>query len=156
MIKHTAVLIDPFECSLTTVYWCDFKDWYKLIDCACFDMATLSWLNRSHSLALVLDDTGLYRDGQRFFKIPRLHKGVFAGKGLFVINDRDSGDTLTLPFADEFICEIMPEIAWVDPRTRFAGCDTTEHQGEVMPGVEGFIITSTPRFKLEEEDTDKD
>src|SRR5262245_6497071 len=97
-----AVLIDPFERKLSVVEWQDYKDWYKLIDCETFDMPRLAPVTPKHSLGLVVDDNGIFREGQRFFRIVFRPTTTFAGKALVVLND-DEGETRTLPAPELFI-----------------------------------------------------
>ena len=83
------ILINPFDETVKeAVYGGDFREIYDLIECRTFDCVGIT-----SSTDLYVDDEGLLKDNQRYFRL--LGTGIynpFAGKGL-LCSHNDEGET---------------------------------------------------------------
>ena len=103
------ILIDPFLKKVTNVnVGTDntLQDMYKHIGCSMVEVVSFGDVND-----LWIDEEGLLKRDQRFFKVHNLpfgHHGVIAGRGLFLkCGDEGGTESTTLD-----IEEVMPKISW--------------------------------------------
>ncbi len=122
------ILIDPFQKKVTTVKvdtTNTLKSKYDLIGCSMVE--TVNYTHKSVIEDIWCDEEGLMkpRGEQRFFKIsklPYLHRGVIAGRGLILGSDNE-GDTISTSLTIE---EVLPRISWdfVDENLGIYNSDT--------------------------------
>ena len=103
----TGILIDPFLKKVTTVkVENDLKDFYRHIGCNLVEVVSFGDVND-----LWVDEAGLMKSHQRFFKVSDLpfgHHGVIAGKALMLkCGDEGGTESTTLD-----IHEVTPRISW--------------------------------------------
>lgn len=103
------ILIDPFLKKVTNVnVGTDntLQDMYKHIGCSMVEVVSFGDVND-----LWIDEEGLLKRDQRFFKVHNLpfgHHGVIAGRGLLLkCGDEGGTESTTLD-----IEEVMPKISW--------------------------------------------
>tara|TARA_B100000085_G_C18354985_1_gene435897 strand:+ start:220 stop:657 length:438 start_codon:yes stop_codon:yes gene_type:complete len=103
------ILIDPFLKKVTNVnVGTDntLQDMYKHIGCSMVEVVSFGDVND-----LWIDEEGLLKRDQRFFKVHNLpfgHHGVIAGRGLLLkCGDEGGTESTTLD-----IEEVMPRISW--------------------------------------------
>ena len=103
------ILIDPFLKKVTNVnVGTDntLQDMYKHIGCSMVEVVSFGDVND-----LWIDEEGLLKRDQRFFKVHNLpfgHHGVIAGRGL-LLKCGDTGGTESTTLDIE---EVMPKISW--------------------------------------------
>ena len=110
------ILINPHEETITEVeYSGNYKEIYSLIDCRTFDVAMAKENND-----LYLDDEGLFKDNQKYFRMVELGAN-YAGKGLILAHD-DEGEstatTLTLQEVKDMV-QWLPEGHKEEPYMEF-------------------------------------
>lgn len=111
------ILIDPENKTITEVQHDadNYKDIYKLIDADCFDAVHLA-----KGDAIFVDDNGLYREPQHFFKWEGYHQPL-AGKGLILGSDSE-GETRS---AKVSLATAKNLVSWVNVRLKgFEEVDT--------------------------------
>ena len=103
--NQTYYLIDPFEKTITPVYYDgDFHSIYNLIDCGTFDCV------RCGKYDLFVDDEGLFKEDQQFFICSDYIHQPLGGKALVVGVDRE-GNTIPPSITLE---ELEARILFVD------------------------------------------
>jgi len=110
------ILINPHEKTITEVeYSGNYKEIYSLIDCRTFDVAMAKENND-----LYLDDEGLFKDNQKYFRMVELGAN-YAGKGLILAHD-DAGEsiatTLTLQEVEDMV-QWLPDTYKAEPYMEF-------------------------------------
>ena len=110
------ILINPHEETITEVeYSGNYKEIYSLIDCRTFDVAMAKENND-----LYLDDEGLFKDNQKYFRMIELGAN-YAGKGLILAHD-DEGEstatTLTLQEVKDMV-QWLPNTYKAEPYMEF-------------------------------------
>jgi len=110
------ILINPHEETITEVeYSGNYKEIYSLIDCRTFDVAMAKENND-----LYLDDEGLFKDNQKYFRMVELGAN-YAGKGLILAHD-DEGEsiatTLTLQEVEDMV-QWLPDTYKAEPYMEF-------------------------------------
>lgn len=107
MATINGVLINPITktCSIYPLDKTDYRDIQKAIGVECFDCARIDM-----SETIYVDDEGLMKPGQSFFRVDGKHPVVLAGKAL-ILGTNNEGEAestkLTLP-------EVMAMIDFVD------------------------------------------
>ena len=105
----TGILIDPFLKKVTNVNVSPIntlKEMYKHIGCSMVEVVSFGDTND-----LWVDEEGLLKSNQRFFKVHNLpfgHHGVIAGRALLLKCDNEGGTTSTT----QTIEQVMPRISW--------------------------------------------
>ena len=96
------MLIDPFDQSLSYVELSDsnIQDYYKVMDCRCFDIVRLGG-----GVIMYVDDEGLLRNNNRYF---RLGSGNYAGKAILARETKDGGTT----DVNLFMTEVADKLSW--------------------------------------------
>ena len=101
------ILIDPFLKKITNVkVKNDLKDFYRHLDCNMVEVVSFGDVND-----LWVDEEGLLKNDQRFFKVSDLpfgHDGVIAGRGLILGSNRE-GNTISCDLSIE---DVLPRISW--------------------------------------------
>ena len=97
------MLIDPFDQSLSYVELSDsnIQDYYKVMDCRCFDIVRLGG-----GVIMYVDDEGLLRNNNRYF---RLGSGNYAGKAILARETKDGGTT----DVNLFMTEVADKLSWL-------------------------------------------
>ena len=105
----TGILIDPFEKKVTSVKVDTtniLKSMYNLIGCSMVEVVSFGDVND-----LWVDEEGLLKRNQRFFKVSNLpfgHHGVIVGRALLLkCGDEGGCESTTLS-----IEEVLPRISW--------------------------------------------
>ena len=101
------ILIDPYLKKVTNVkVKNDLKDFYRVLDCSMVEVVSFGDVND-----LWVDEEGLLKSNQRFFKVHNLpfgHHGVIVGKALLLrCGDNGGTEDCTLD-----IHEVTPRISW--------------------------------------------
>ena len=101
------ILIDPFLKKITNVkVKNDLKDFYRHLDCNMVEVVSFGDVND-----LWVDEEGLLKRDQRFFKVHNLqfgHHGVIEGKAIMLkCGDEGGTESTTLD-----IHEVTPRISW--------------------------------------------
>lgn len=98
----TVMLIDPFEKKLSykEVFESDIDEYYKLMDCQCFDIVRLGG-----GVIMYVDDDGLLKDNMYF----GLGGVNYAGKAILARETEDGGTTdVNLWYTD-----VAPKMTWL-------------------------------------------
>ena len=105
----TGILIDPFEKKVTSVKVDTtniLKSMYNLIGCSMVEVVSFGDVNH-----LWVDEAGLLKRTQRFFKVSNLpfgHHGVIVGRALLLkCGDEGGCESTTLSIED-----VLPRISW--------------------------------------------
>lgn len=113
-----AVLINPFEEKVEVLE--DFPGGldaiYKALDCDCIDARSLD-----DDISIYVDDEGLFREGQRFFRLDG-SEAVWSGKALVVGIDGE-GDDVSLCSHDAGVIKSL--VRFCPPTMRFVEIVTT-------------------------------
>jgi len=135
-------LIDPETKTITEVtHNGDYKEIYRFIGADCFDCVRIDYRN-----GVFIDDEGLL-NGQRYFFKLRGYPQPLAGKGLILGNDEE-GETVSSSLTMDEVKFLVTEFTELSVQ----GFVTEEKDDvEIMPGVRGFSIRSTPVFGPPEE-----
>jgi hypothetical protein len=94
-----AIVIDPFNKTITETNITEdagaqkLKDIYAALDC-CLITAAGDFEIDGKTYTLYVDDEGLLKENQSFFKFSPLNYQPFAGKGLIVGFDENTGDSV--------------------------------------------------------------
>lgn len=113
-----AILIDPFEMIVSEVFYGgDLENIYELIEAKPFTVASFG----ADGDGIFVDDEGLFRQGQRFFKFDGYPQPL-AGKGLILGSD-ESGESISPAITLE---AVQTSVRWVQPLTHqlWIDCDT--------------------------------
>ncbi len=113
-----AILIDPLEMLVSEVFYGgEMEEIYELIEAKPFTVAYFG----TDGDGIFIDDEGLFRQGQRFFKFDGYPQPL-AGKGLILGSD-ESGESIAPTIS---LDEVRTSIRWVQPLTHqlWIDCDT--------------------------------
>ena len=119
------ILIDPYLKKVTNVkVKNDLKDFYRVLDCSMVEVVSFGDVND-----LWVDEEGLLKSNQRFFKVHNLpfgHHGVIVGKALLLrCGDNGGTEDCTLD-----IHEVTPRISW-----------DFEHNGKIYNSETGLFTS---------------
>ena len=119
------ILIDPYLKKVTNVkVKNDLKDFYRVLDCSMVEVVSFGDVND-----LWVDEEGLLKRDQRFFKVNNLpygHHGVIVGKALLLkCGDEGGTEDCTLD-----LHEVTPRISW-----------DFEHNGKIYNSETGLFTS---------------
>lgn len=113
-------LIDPHTQQITEVeHNGDYRQIYEFIQARPFTVVTIN----DKRDGIFVDDEGLYREGQRFFKLEGYEQPI-AGRGL-VLGCDDEGETVAPTIT---LSELKGRISWVRPDLQFDSIETSEEE----------------------------
>lgn len=148
-----AILVDPRTRTIAEVVYAGvYTDIYKHIEADCFDAVTVKEDKDGSRETLWVDDEGLYRTDQKFFRW-RGYAQPLAGKALLLGTD-ETGESVATKMT---LAEVESMVRWDDVGLQYEGSVTTSGKQDhplLGPGIS--VIRNIPVFSKKEKNDSPD